>query len=301
VRGRLGWAALAAGFAVSIGYAALLLAVPLVILGWGQWRRLALAGATLAGGFLLLSPFVLAHPGRAAHDLWRAARGVTRGAFGYEHDHWAGFAYLGHLWHGLGPVLLVALLGVGLALGQRRQRADSLVPAFAGAAFLTLLLTRAHPETATLVLVPALATLAARVRYLASVTLLLLVVPLTWSVRADVKLTREDTRVAALHWISAHVPAGAALAEDARLPLLPGARVTQLRLPPDDRRSVTLLRVEGIRYVLVDGAVADKVRAARDRDPAEARFYADLARRKPLVRFAEDRRHSGPWVALYRL
>jgi hypothetical protein len=295
VRGRLLWAAAAAGVAVALGYAALLLVVPLAILGWRRWRALAIAGGLLVASFLLVSPFVVVQPGQFARDGWHVGRSVTHSRFGYEHDHFAAIAYLAHLWHGLGPVLLVALLGLGLALAQRRQRADLLLPAFAIAVFLGLLLTRAHPDRYTLALVPALAALAARVRYLASVTLLLLIVPLTWSVRADVKLTRTDTRVAALTWIAAHVPPGATLVEDPGLP-----RATGLRVVPRPLGGAVVVGAAAV-YVLVDGAVADRVAAARDRYPRDAAFYARLARRKPLFRLDGKPPFSGPWIAVYRL
>jgi hypothetical protein len=158
-----------------------------------------------------------------------------------------------------------------------------------------LLVTSAHPDRNTLALVPALAALAARVRYLASVTLLLMVVPLTWGVRADVALTRKDTRVEALHWIAQHVPPGATLVEDPALPRPAGLHV--VRRP---RGGVVVLSGEPV-YLFVTGAVADRVLRARDRYPREAQFYERLARRKPLLHLEAGTRLSGPWVALYRL
>lgn len=305
VRGRLLWAALAAGVATSVAYAGILLLVPLALLAGRRPRAYALAAGAYVAGFLAASPFLVAHPGETAHGIWHALRGITRTGFGMEHDHWAGIAYAGHLWRGFGPVLLVALVGLVVALVQRRQRADILLPAYALASFAALCLTSSHPARLTLPLVPALAALAARVRYLASVTLLLLVVPLTWSVRADVKLTRTDTRAAALHWIDTHLPAGPQLAEDPFIPTVARVDVLRLGIPhrghTDRWRSLARLRAAGIDYVLVTGAVADRVEAASDRYPADARFYAALARRDPVVRFEGTKPRSGPWVALYRL
>jgi hypothetical protein len=305
VRGRLLWAALAAGIATSVVYAGILLLVPLAILAGRRPRAYALGGAAYAVGFVAASPFVVAHPGAAVRGIWHALRGVRRSGFAAQHDHWAGIAYGGHLWRGFGPILVVAVLGLVVALVQRRSRADILLPAYALAAFAALCLTTAHPAALTLPLVPALAALAARVRYLASVTLLLLVVPLTWDVRADVQLTRTDTRAAALHWIDAHVPAGPQIAEDPFIPTVGRLDVLRLGIPragePGRRRSLARLRAAGIDYVLVTGAVADRVQAARSRYPAEARFYAALARREPVVRFDGAKPRSGPWVALYRL
>ena len=72
--------------------------------------------------------------------------------------------------------------------------------------------------------------------------------------------------------------------------------------PADPRRDVARLRRDGVRYVLVTGAVADRVLAAAGDYPREARFYADLERdatRVLVVRPGGDL--TGPWIALYRL
>jgi hypothetical protein len=305
VRGRLVWAAAVAGLATSVAYAAVLLLVPLALLAGRRWRGQLLAALAFVAGFLLATPFAVVHPGRAAGDIAGSLAGIGHVSFGYEHDRWAGIAYAAHLWHGLGPVLLVAIVGAGAALVQRRERADLLLPAFASAFVVALCFTGSHPERWTLPLVPVLGALAGRVRYLAAVTLLLLVVPLTWSLRADVALARTDTRVAALRWVDAHVPVGATLAEDPLVPRHPRLDVLRLALPRPGRphdpyRSLARLREDGIRYVLVTGAVADRVLAAPDRYPRDARFYVALAHRRPLVRF-DGKPWSGPWVAIYRL
>jgi hypothetical protein len=306
VRGRLFWAALAAGIATSVAYVAVLLVVPLAILAGRRGKRHALGAGVFCAAFLLASPFAALHWDHALPDGWRTFRGIGDTTFGYEHDLWAGFAYAGHLWHGFGPVVLVALLGGGLALAQRRQRADVLLPAFAAAFLVALCFTGGHPDRLTLPLVPVVATLAARVRYLAAVTLLLLVVPLTWTLRADAKLTRTDTRVAALAWIAKHVEPGNRIAEDPFVPRPRGLDVLALEVPGPKRRhdpyrSLAHLRAVGVDYVLVSGAIADRVRAARDVYPRDAAFYAALARRTPAVRFAASTHDSGPWIAVYRL
>ena len=140
----------------------------------------------------------------------------------------------------------------------------------------------------------------------APVTLLLLVVPLTWSVRDDARLTRTDTRVVAYRWIVAHVPEDSAVAADSSTPPLVGYPVLPLQLPgpgrpSDPDRDVARLRARGIAYVLVTGAIADRVLAARDRYPREARFYDQLARTKRLYYVQKGHGLTGPWVAVYRL
>jgi hypothetical protein len=149
--------------------------------------------------------------------------------------------------------------------------------------------------------------LAGRQRVLAPVTLGLLVVPLVWAIGDDVRLTRTDTRAVAEGWIVTHVPPGATVAAESSTPPLAGYRVVGLALPGPGRpfdpdRDVTRLRAEGVQYALVTGAVADRVLAARDRYPGEARFYDDLRTRAKRV-YHVDPGHglAGPWVSLYRL
>jgi hypothetical protein len=83
---------------------------------------------------------------------------------------------------------VVATAGLVFAL-VRRRREDLVLVSFVVVYFLDLLTLRAHFDRYVLPLVPPLAALAGRWRALAPVTLLLLVVPLTWSVRDDSKLT----------------------------------------------------------------------------------------------------------------
>jgi hypothetical protein len=83
-------------------------------------------------------------------------------------------------------------------------------------------------------------------------------------------------------------------------------RVLPLALPgpgrtPDPNRDVVRLRREGVRFVLVTGAVADRVLAARDRYPRETRFYARLRAQRLVYDLEPGDRYSGPWVRLYRL
>ena len=101
---------------------------------------------------------------------------------------------------GLGPVLIVCGVGLVLALIYR-TRADLVLSSFVIVYFADLLTLSAHFDRYVLPLVPALGALAGRMRSLAPVTLLLLVVPLTWSVRDAKELTRTDTRVVAQRWV----------------------------------------------------------------------------------------------------
>ena len=306
VTGRLELAGLASGLAMGFKYPGVFLAVPLVVAAWGRWRRLAVSLALMAAAFFASSPFVLVHGRQAWHDAFRVQRLARQGWLGFEHDHAAPIAFVDRLWHGFGPVLIIAAAGLVVAL-VRRSRTDLVLVVFVVVYFADLMTLRAHFDRYTLPLVPPLATLAGRFRTLAPVTLLLLVVPLTWTIRDDKRLTRTDTRVVAERWLESHVRPGTVVAADPSTATPSGLRVLPLQLPApwqpsDPNRSVTRLKREGVAIVVATGAIADRVRAAADRYPREVRFYDDLQRQgKLLYRVRDGRDRSGPWVAVYRL
>jgi hypothetical protein len=231
---------------------------------------------------------------------------AREGWLGFEHDSFALFSFSGELWHTLGPALLVSVAGLVAALVSRRK-ADLVLVSFVVVYFVDLLTLRAHFDRYLLPLIPALGVLAGRMRTLVPVTLLLLVIPLTYSIKDDITLTKTDTRVVAARWIDEHVPRSAPLAAESSTPVLPGRSVLPLLLPgpgrpSDPNRDVARLRHEGIRYVVVTGAVADRVLAAKEDYPREVRFYRQLqrdAKRLYYVRPAHGL--AGPWVAVYRL
>jgi hypothetical protein len=65
---------------------------------------------------------------------------------------------------------------------------------------------------------------------------------------------------------------------------------------------VSRLRGLGADYVLVTGAVADRVLAAADSYPREAAFYAELeSAAERVLHISPGGELGGPWVALYRL
>jgi len=300
VAGRLELAGVAAGLAVSAKYPGVFLAVPIVVAGWRRWRRVAVSLALAAAVFVATSPFVFVHPLQAWDDASRVQRLARDGWLGFEHDHWAGIAFSSRLWHGAGPAMLVAVLGLVLAL-FRRSRADLVLASFVLVYFLDLLTIRAHFDRYVLPLVPPLGALAGRVRYLTPVTALLLVVPLAWSIRDDRRLTRTDPRVTAYHWIERNLEHGTKVAADSSTAPLDGFDELPLQLPgpgrePDPNRDVARLRVQHVRYVVLTGAVEDRVRAAAEDYPREIRFLDSLP--APIYRTESGRE---PWVAVYRL
>jgi 4-amino-4-deoxy-L-arabinose transferase-like glycosyltransferase len=306
VSGKIELAGLAAGLATGFKYPGVFLAIPLAVAAWQQWRRLGVAFVLMAAAFAASSPFVIAHPGRAWDDISRVQRLGHAGWLGFEHDHPTPIAFVDRLWEGLGPVLIIAATGLVVAL-VRRSRTDLVLASFVLVYFLDLLTLRAHFDRYTLPFLPALAVFASRFRALTPVTLLLLVVPLTWSVRETNALTRTDTRVVAAQWVERHIPPGTRIAADPSTPTFAGLNVLPLQLPGpgrafDPNRDVERLPRQGIHLVVVTGAIADRVLAARDRYPSEAAFYDELSARAMRVYYVtEGNGRAGPWVAIYRL
>jgi 4-amino-4-deoxy-L-arabinose transferase-like glycosyltransferase len=312
--GRLEWAGIAAGLAASAKYPGILLAVPILVVGWRQWRRLGLAAGGAVLAFLVTSPFVVIHAGAAWDDIERVQRLGRAGWLGFEEDPATPLAFLDRLWDALGPFLLVAATGLVLALAGLAARRDKefrgpdlVLVSFALVWFAQLLPLNAHHGRYVLPLVPVLGALAGRLPRLAPAALALLVVPLIWSVGEVRELTRTDTRVVAHAWIEQNVPADALVAAEPSTPPLGPRPTLGLELPGpgrelDPNRDLARLRARGADYVLVTGAVADRVLAAAGRYPREAAFYGDLesaAERVLLV--SPGGELGGPWVALYRL
>jgi len=123
------------------------------------------------------------------------------------------------------------------------------------------------------------------------------------------ELTRTDTRLRADAWVAANVPVGDRVAADpSTLPLTGRRRVVRLELPgpgrpSDPERDLARLRREGVSWVIVSGDVTDRVLAARDRYPREARFYDELQRgpKPAFVVLPGEPGLVGPWVRVYRL
>jgi hypothetical protein len=306
VGGRIELAGAAAGLATAAKYPGVLLLAPLVAAAWGRWRTLAVAVVLAIATFLAASPFVAVHGRDAGSAFLRVQRWHEHGWLGFEHDPPAPVAFVERLWSGMGPALAVAAAGLVVAL-VRRRRADLVLASFVLVYFLDLMPLHSHFDRYVLPLVPALGALAGRLRGLVPVTLLLLVIPLTYSIRADLRLRRTDTRVVARAWIESHVAGGTRIAAESSLPPLDGFRVLPLRLPGpatgfDSNRDRARLSHEAVRYVVVSGAVADRVLRARDRYPREARFYDDLREHADRLLYVKPGgRLAGPWVAVYRL
>ena len=184
-------AGLVIGAATAAKWPGALVLVPLAVAAWGQWRRLAYAGALALAGFVLASPFAVFHLGESASDLWRSFSGARDGSLGADDDSFAAVAFASELWDALGPALVIALIGLGVALA-RRDLADRVLTTFVAVYFVALLPLDSHFDRYVLPLVPVLGVMAGRFRSFAPVTLLLLVVPFAWTVRDTRELTKSD-------------------------------------------------------------------------------------------------------------
>ena len=306
VTGRIEWAGAAAGLAASAKYPGAVLLVPIVVAGFGAWRRVAVAVALAAGAFAVTSPFVLIHAGAAWGDFHRVQELAQAGWLGFEDDPPTPLAFGLRLWETLGPLLVVAAAGVVVAL-RRRERSDLVLLSFAAAYGLSLLPSQAHFDRYVLPLVPVLAVLAGRRPAIAALALVAAVVPLWWSVADTRSLTGRDPRLDAAAWVDRVVPAGDRVAADPSTLPLTGHEVVRLELPGpgrpfDRRRSLPVLRAEGVRWVVVSGVVTDRVLAAASRYPRETAFYRSLERLRPaFATRAEPGRRARPWLRVYRI
>jgi hypothetical protein len=81
--------------------------------------------------------------------------------------------------------------------------------------------------------------------------------------------------------------------------------VVRLALPGphrafDARRDLATLRSAGVRWLVLSGAVTDRVLAAAADYPREARFYRSLERLEPAFAVPASGR-SRPWLRVYRV
>lgn len=304
--GRLEWAGLAAGLAASAKYPGVSLVVPLLVAGLGVPGRLLRALALAVGAFAATSPFVLVHAGAAWEDVRRVQRLAQDGWLGFEDDPSTPVAFALRLWETSGPLVLVAVAGLVLALRSRR-RADVVLLSFALAYAVSLLPVEAHFDRYVLPLVPVAAVLAGRSSALVALGLVAAVVPLWWSVEDARSLTGRDPRLDAAAWIERTIPARDRLAADPSTLPLAGRPVLRLELPgperePDPRRDLDVLARAGSRWLVVGGVVTDRVLAAPDEYPREAAFYRHLATLEPAyATTARPDRRERPWLRVYRI
>jgi hypothetical protein len=106
----------------------------------------------------------------------------------------------------------------------------------------------------------------------------------------------------------ANIPAGDVIAAESSTVPLPDRDVVSLELPgpgraSDPARDVASLRERGVRWVIVSGAVTDRVLAVPDRYPVETRFYEQLGHgfEPAFAVSSSEQGLAGPWVRIYRI
>jgi hypothetical protein len=306
VAGRLEWAGVAVGLAASAKYPGALLVVPLLVAGFGEWRRVGRAIVLAAAAFLATSPFVVIHAAAAWDDISRVQRLAQAGWLGFEDDPATPFAFAERFWETVGPLALVGLAGVAIA-AWRHTRRDLVLLSFVLVYSLSLLPVEAHYDRYVLPLVPVLGVLAGRGKWLAVAALAASLVPLWWSLDDARALAPRDPRLAAAAWIERTVPPEDRIAADPSTLPRDAPRVVRLELPGperpfDERRDLAALRRAGLGWLVVGDSVTDRVLNAASRYPREARFYRSLASREPAFEARSTSREPGRrWVRVYRI
>ena len=209
----------------------------------------------------------------------------------------------------VGPFLLVALAGLVAAL-LRRTRTDLVLLSFAVAYWLALMPQQAHFDRYVLPLVPVLAVLVGER-------------PPGWC-RSRSSLLVAPARVEHRRCAGAdphrHAAAGGRVDRGPRPARRRRSRPTRRRCRStagpcsgsscrargsrsEPRRDLARLRAAGVKWLVVSGAVTDRVLAARDRYPREARFYerSAAAASPAFVVTPDEPGLAGPWVRVYRL
>jgi hypothetical protein len=306
VSGRVEWAGVVAGLAASAKYPGAVLVAPLVVASWGHWQRLARALGLAAVAFVATSPFVIVHAGAAWHDIDRVRRLAQDGWLGFEDDPPTPVAFADRTWDTIGPLALVAVLGLVVAI-RRSEQSDRILLAFAVVYGASLLPVAAHFDRYVLPLVPLLAVLAGRRAVLVPLALVTATVPLWWSIEDARSLTGREPRLAAATWIDRTIPRGERIAADPATLPLEDRDVVRLELPgpgrpADPRRRLSSLRANGVRWLVVGGVVTDRVVRAAEHYPREAAFYQSLERLTPAFSTTtEPGRRERPWLRVYRL
>ena len=251
---------------------------------------------------------MLVHPQQAWSDASRVQRLARDGWLGFEHDSWALFSFTGKLWAGLGPVLVIAVVGLVLAL-RRRTRTDLILAAFVLVYLADLLTIRAHFDRYVLPLVPPLAVLAGRQRALAPLTLGLADRPARLGdrrrraadahrhARGRARLDRRGTCRAAPR-----------VAAESSTPPLDGYRVLGLALPGpgrpfDPNRDVAPAARRG-RAATSSSPAPSPTASSPPATATRARRASTTScgcRRKRVYHVRAGHGLTGPWVSVYRL
>jgi len=322
-RGFLYLAAATTGYAITTKWSVGVVIVPLVVAAFpglrtadspirrSKARYWLLAGGSLLGGFLA-GGFQLAlkpalYLDRAFFE-WEA--GEAGGFWFWRVDTVPGWLfYLKTLNYGLGTVLLgLTLVGFVRRLAtfaRGRDRMSILLLSFPVLYFLPMSSTRHYFARYALPLAPFCALFGAEAVMAVSawagtrktrwrwglaviLTLAAIAQPLSWSIRHDVILTRQDTRTLAKQWIEAHVPAGAKIAVDWPVYGPPLSRelysLKTLSGIGLARHPLQWYRERGFHYLIASSFISSNPLLDSNLDDTRRAFYAALDEELELVR-----------------
>ena len=268
VAGRIEWAGLAVGLAASAKYPGVDLVVPLVVAAWGRWTSLARRGAARARRLRAHEPVRARPRGRRARRSRACSASPGTAGSGSRTTR-------GRRSRSASAALGRARAGC-CSLGRRRSSSPRCADRGRISCSCSLrrrLLAAADAAGGALRPLRAAARAGARRRSRAAcdrrgrVFAALLVDPARLVDRRRAGAARTDTRLRADAWIARQRPARR---PDRRRPVHAAARGATGRPARaagagpafDPRRSVDALRADGVRWVLVSGAVTDRVLAA---------------------------------------
>ena len=264
------------------------------------------AGGLALVGFVATSPYVVLHLGEAAGDAWRVQQDARAGWLGFEQDGAAPIGFATRLWEGFGPVLVIAAVGLVLALVQRR-RADLVLAVFVLVYFASLLTIDAHFDRYVLPLVPALGALAGRFRALAPRDDTDARRSPTWAVRDARDLTRTDAALRAHGWVEQNLRSRSDARGRPSTPDFAGFRVLRLALP---RPGGSLPTRTATWSGCASAASGTSSLPARSRiacwpQPPTIRarraFSTTCGRRRGVYAVQPGGELTGPWIEIYRL
>ncbi|MFN2115886.1 MAG: glycosyltransferase family 39 protein [Anaerolineae bacterium] len=285
--------------------------------------RLLAAGLVCGAAFLVAVPFAVLDWPAFQQDI---ALLLERGQVGFKglqlssDSGWVFYAK--SLWWGMGPPLIVAsVAGAVLAL-VRHRRADIVLVVFPIVLYAWMGRQLLMFARFMLPAVPTLALLAATVVVLladslpdrgrlraaatAAITAVLLVVPVSDSLRFDWLLVQPDTRDVAQGWIETNVPPGAKVLVHSNGPELagvdhpaPGATrafdLTVMGTTGLSREPLQSYVDAGYEYIVVSSHSYDRRLLDPAEDEARQAFYAQLDRELDLVaEFAPQSSGAGP-------
>jgi hypothetical protein len=221
------------------------------------------------------------------------------------------------------PVVLLALIGIVIALASRRDPRRLVLLAGVATFLVSISMSQLHREYWPLPILPVVvlfavdggarltAELSARVSLpelspaLAVAGVVLVALWPAWDVvRLDMRESRPSTRVVARRWIEAHIPPGSALVKGHNTAPLGGTDVHWVEQNTLTHNPWTLDRYadNGFHYFVTNPGISGRFSAQPHRYPAQVRFYRELRQHGCLLHvFHPTSYRDGPVIRVYEV